>query len=297
MYHSITGDKENDKKLQYPPAMFRQDLQWMYDHNYRPVSLTQFAEGKIDCPAGMSPVILTFDDGLKTQYNMTSDGKIDPNCALGILEDFHAQHPDWQLRGTFFVLTDEDPKMPPPFYQREYAQGKMEHLVSDGFDIGNHTVHHRVGMKRMPDSEVLSEFAGGVAGIHKYLPDYDVVTLALPYGVFPKNEKLLNSGSSGGTSYKNICALDAAWQPEVSPMSAAYKPMHLERVMAGAGFHQSRWWFNYLEQNKGEKFVSDGDPNTYTISQMMSGDIDKAKVEKMHFHFRTYNGTQMVASK
>jgi hypothetical protein len=245
----------------------------------------------------MSPVILTFDDGLKSQYNITPDGKVDPDCAVGILEAFHSQHPDWQLRGTFFVLTDEDPKNPPPFYQKEYAVGKMQHLVQDGFDVGNHTVHHHIGMNRMPDSEVMAEFAGGVAGIHKYLPDYDVNTLALPYGVFPKNKKLLIAGKSGGASYKNICALDAAWRPVPSPMSDKFTPMHLERVGVGDKFHESKWWFDYLEKNKGERFVSDGDPNTYTISQMMAGDIDQAKVTKLHMHFRTYNGTQMVASK
>ena len=54
----------------------------------------------------MSPVILTFDDALRGQFNYTADGKIDPDCAVGILDDFHAQHPDWPLKGTFFVLTD-----------------------------------------------------------------------------------------------------------------------------------------------------------------------------------------------
>lgn len=297
MYHQIKGDKINEAKLEYPPKMFEQDLEWLYAHDYRPVSLTQFVQGKIDCPAGMSPVILTFDDGLKSQYNLTSDGKIDPNCAVGILEDFHAKHADWPLRGTFFVLTDEDPKNPPPFYQKEYAQGKMEHLVQDGFDIGNHTVHHWVGMKHFPDAKVVSEIAGGVAGIHKYLPDYNVNTIALPYGVFPHNRKLLVSGSSGGTSYQNICALSAAWRPVASPMSEKFTPMYLERITAGDKFHESKWWFDDLEKNKGEKFVSDGDPNTYTISQMMAGGLDKVKLAKAHFHFRAYNGTQIASSK
>ena len=297
MYHQIKGDKINEAKLEYPPKMFEQDLEWMYSHNYRPISLTQYVQGKIDCPAGMSPVILTFDDGLKSQYALTPDGNVDPNCAVGILEAFHTAHPDWPLRGTFFVLTDEDPKNPPPFYQRDSAEGKMQHLVADGFDIGNHTTHHWVGMGHFPDAKVVSEIAGGVAGIHKYLPDYDVNTIALPYGVFPHNRKLLLSGSAGGTTYHNICALSAAWRPVPTPMSDKFTPYHLERITAGDKFHESKWWFDYIEKNKAEKFVSDGDPNTYTISAMMSGGIDKTKVAKAGFHFRTYNGTQVASSK
>src|SRR5580704_16050271 len=56
MFHNIKGSVLNPAKLIYPVQMFRQDIQWLYDHNYRPISLTQFVQGKIDCPAGMTPV-------------------------------------------------------------------------------------------------------------------------------------------------------------------------------------------------------------------------------------------------
>jgi peptidoglycan/xylan/chitin deacetylase (PgdA/CDA1 family) len=295
MFHNIKGSVLNPAKLIYPVQMFRQDIQWLYDHNYRPISLTQFVQGKIDCPAGMTPVILTFDDALRSQFNFTADGQIDPNCAVGVLEAFHAAHPDWPLRGTFFVLTDEDPKLPPPFYQKEYAQGKLEHLVQDGFDIGNHTVHHR-HMNHLSDSEVVSELAGAVAGIHRYVPDYDVDTLALPYGDFPKNRSLLVSGEAGGVSYHNLCAMAAAYRPTPSPMCKNFTPYHIERIRVGVNENESRYWLNWLVNHKSERFISDGDVNTYTINAMSIGLIDKARLEKLHFHLRTYNGTQMVAS-
>jgi len=294
MYHDIKGTKIHG--LQYPIAMFKQDLQWLYDHNYRPISLTEFVQGKIDCPAGKSPVILTFDDGLKSQFNFTNDGKIDPDCAVGIMDAFHAAHPDWSTRATFFVLTDEDPTKPPPFYQKAFAQGKLEYLVKEGYDIGNHTVHHP-RMNKLSDDRVLAEIAGGVDGIHKYLPDYDVNTLALPYGYFPKNRKLVVQGESGGVKYHNICAMAAAWRPVPSPMDKAFTPYHLERIQAGVAEHESAWWLNELEKDKSQKFVSDGDPNTYTINAMASGQLDKSRLQSMHFHLRTYNGTQLVASK
>ncbi len=282
---------------QYPAAAFRKDLDWLYAHNYRPISLSDYVQGKIDCPAGTSPVVLTFDDALRGQFNYGADGKIDPNCAVGILDAFHAQHPDWPLKGTFFVLTDEDPKLPPPFYQAGLGQGKMEYLVKEGFEIGNHTVHHRLGIRHWPDTQVMAEFAGAVVGIHKYLPGYDVDTLALPYGVFPKNQKLVVSGQSGGVTYHNICALLAGADPAPSPMSKRFKPYRLPRIIPGNQPMALRYWLDFLETHKGEKFVSDGDPNTYTVNIVSKGLLNVAKVQSSHFFLRTYQGTQLLAQK
>jgi len=295
MYHDlITTGKQREMK--YPAAQFRKDMQWLYDNNYRPVSLTQFAQGKVDCPAGTSPVILTFDDALRGQFNYTGDGQIDPNCAVGILDQMHKDHPDWQTRGTFFVLTDEDSKLPPPFYQKEYAQGKLEYLVKEGYDIGNHTVHHR-HMRHMTADQVAYEIGKAIDGIHRYIPNYDVNTLALPYGEWPKKESWLVSGTSGGSSYKNIAVLRAAWRPCPSSIAKGYKPYEIERITPGTGRQQSVWWFNYLKKNASDRYVSDGDPNTITVSQIAIGAVDKARVAKLGLHLRTYSGTQMMASK
>lgn len=290
MYHNIRGSQL--RGMNCPPSEFRKDIEWLYNHNYRPISLTQFVQGRIDCPAGTTPVILTFDDGLRTQFNELGPGQVDPNSAVGILDAFHAEHPDWQTRATFFVLTDEDPKLPPPFYQKEYAEEKMRYLVKEGFDIGNHTVHH-LHMNRISDDQVVYEIAGGVEGIHKYLPDYDVQTFALPYGDFPRNKKLVITGTSDGVTYNNLCAMDAAFMPSASVISKRFNPYRIQRMTAGNGVQQSRWWLAYLERNKGLKFVSDGDPNTITVPASRVRDINKAKLAKLHLHLRAYSGTKM----
>ena len=295
-YHDLVlSDKT--KGYQYPAAAFRRDIQWLYDHNYRPIGLHDYVLGEIDCPAGMSPVILTFDDALKGQFRYTPDGKIDPNCAVGILDDFHARHADWGLKGTFFVLTNGDPHLPPPFYQSETAQGKMDYLVREGFEIGNHTVHHQLGMRHWPEARVQQEFAQAVTNIHAFLPNYVVDTLALPYGVFPQNKKLVISGVSGGVSYHNICALKAGAEPAPSPMSVRFKQYYIPRMIPGAGRDTIHYWLDYLEKNKGSKFISDGDPNTYTLNTIEKSQLSLPRLQKGHFHLRTYNGTQLLTSK
>ncbi len=299
-YHDLVQTAKTTG-YQYPAAAFRQDMEWLYAHNYRPISLHDYVEGKIDCPAGMSPVILTFDDALRGQFGYTSDGKVDPNCAVGILEEMHTQHADWPLKGTFFVLTDVGTPLPPPFYQKSFAQGKMDFLVQQGFEIGNHTIHHLAGIRHWPDAKVEAELAGAAANIKTYLPNYTVDTLAMPYGVFPKNKKLVISGSSGGVSYHNICALKAGADPAASPMGKdfyghPFNPYYIPRIIPGAGNYTIRYWLAQMEKNKTLKYVSDGDPNTFTVNSIAKGQLNLPRLQKSHLHLRVYNGTQVVSS-
>jgi hypothetical protein len=280
-YHDIvTSSKATG--YQYQAVSFHKDMNWLYTHNYRPISLTDLVHGRIDLPAGMSPCVLTFDDALPGQFHYTSAGKIDPNCALGILEAMHAKHPDWQLRGTFFVLTD--------------AQAKLEYLVHDGFEIGNHTVHHLPGMRHFSVARVQAEFAGAVVGIHHYLPGYNVQTLALPYGIYPMNQKLVISGQSGGVSYHNICAMLAGANPAPSPISKRFNPYRLPRIIPGTETFALTYWLNYLQTHRADRFISDGDPNTYTVKVADKESLSMARLHAEHFHLRIYNGTKIIAS-
>ena len=308
-YHNLV-QSEKVGGYEYPAAEFRRDMEWLYAHQYRPITLADYAQGKIDCPAGMSPVIITFDDALVGQFSESAPGKVSPNCAVGILEDMHAKHPDWPLKATFFVLTDQDPKMPKPFTvphdpslpdQNAFAQDKMTHLAQDGFEIGNHTLHHHMGMQRMSDAEVEKEFAGGFAGIHHYLPGYDIQTLALPYGVFPRHKNLVISGQSGGVRYQHVCAMQAGWYPAPSPLSKAFHPYAIPRIIPGdertksGSLNTIRYWLAYLETHKSEKFVSDGDPATYTVAASQLARLDRARLRKEGFRLRDYTGTHLAS--
>lgn len=293
-YHDLVkGSKVTG--YQYPAAAFQKDIEWLYAHKYRPIGLTDYVNGVVDVPAGMSPVILTFDDALRGQFNYNPDGSTNAQSGVGILEAFHAAHPDWALRGTFFVLTDGDPKLPPAFYQKASSQAKMERIVKDGFEVGNHTVHHKLGIKHWPDTQVEAEFAGAVVNIHKLLPGYDVHTLALPYGVYPRNQKLVISGQAGGQAYHNICALLAGAGPAPSPMSVDFKAYRLPRIIPGNETFALRYWMDYLQAHKGIKFVSDGDPHTYTVDVADKGDLNMGRLKAAHLFLRTYSGTKVVS--
>ena len=299
-YHNITDGKALGT-YEYPATEFRKDMEWLYDHNYRPINLSDYIKGWIDCPAGMSPVVITFDDALEGQFRYIGKDQIDPNCAVGILEAMNLEHPDWKSRATFFVLTNEDPSMPKPFTsphekgvisQTYFAGCKMRYLVNDGFEIGNHTLHHSMYMKSMSPNQIEAEFAGGEAGILKYLPGYNVQTLALPYGIFPKDLATLKSGKSNGVSYTNICAMAAGAEPAPSPITLGFHPFRVPRIIPGnnkvkpGGAYTIRYWLNQLELHPNEKFVSDGDPNTYTIPSWKKRTVDASRLAALHYTLR-----------
>jgi len=310
-YHNLVATAKVGG-YEYPAAEFRRDMEWLYAHDYRPVSLSGYAQGRIDCPAGMSPVILTFDDALVGQFSETAPGKVSPDCAVGVLEDMHTRHLDWPLRATFFVLTDQDSQMPKPFTvphnhslpdQDEFAQEKMTHLVQDGFEVGNHTLHHSLKMRHMSAAEATAEFAGGVAGIHSYLPGYNVQALAVPFGIFPHDKKTVISGESGGVRYQNVAVLDAGWYPAPYPLSKGFKPYRIPRIIPGdehskpGSLNTIRYWLAYMEPHRAGKFVSDGDPNTYTVTASAASALDGARLRRGDFRLRTYSGTRLTASR
>ncbi len=116
---------------------------------------------------------------------------MDPNCAVGILEAFHAKHPDFGLKATFFVLPGA--KQPHKLFgQPEYERQKLQHLAQRGFEIGNHTLWH--ADLRKFEHEIQKQLAMPVKIIQEAVPNYPVRALALPFGVYPKD---LNSAVRG----------------------------------------------------------------------------------------------------
>jgi len=202
---------------------------------------------------------------------------------------FHAAHPDWPTRACFFVLTDQNPRRPAPFYQPEFAQGKMEYLIKEGYDVENHTVDHLNLHKQTPD-KVQYEIALAITGIQKYLPGHPVDLLALPEGRLPKDPMLAVSGHCGSVSYHNTAVLEAAWRPVPSPVNKKYTPYRLERISPGTGLNQSYDWFKKLDAGVYAKYVSDGDPDTITVNSFAVGQVDKARLAAFGLRLRQYTG-------
>jgi hypothetical protein len=106
-------------KIDYPearwtrtPENFRRDLETLYAKGYRLIALGDLLDGRIVLPAGTTPIVLTFDDSSPGQFRYIEQNgvlAIDPKSAIGILEAFTREHPDFGRAATFFVLPAADP--------------------------------------------------------------------------------------------------------------------------------------------------------------------------------------------
>lgn len=281
MYHHI--DEPEDTWVRTPDN-FRRDLQQLYDQGFRPVSLTDYATGNIEIEPGYKPVVLTFDDGRQNNFNMiensNGDWDIDPDSAVGILTDFHKEHPDFPLEATFFINGGT------PFGQEDLVEYKLNFIVDQGMDIGNHSYTH-ANFDDLTAEKLQYELGRLNNMVLEYLPDYEVNTLALPFGIRPQNEdltKYLHQGEYDGISYENIAILEVGWDPYHSPFHQDFNPLKIRRVRAsemdvdGVGMYD---WLGHFESGARTPYISDGSAKTISYPQELADRLgDKASDSK-----------------
>lgn len=312
MYHRFLAD-EPDNDLNRRPASFRKDLETLHAQGYYPVNAGDFVANKMDVPAGKTPVVLTFDDSLPSQFKVVpKNGKpsIDPNCAVGIMETFSKNNKDWPLRATFFVLPKEG-RNTDSFGQAEYVADKYSYLTSKGYEIANHTSTHS-SLRRKSAKEVEWELATAKKDI-EVLSDNKATMeiLALPYGQLPRDaaaRKALMAGSSGGTSYQNKAVFLAAWRPVLSPLTkndkkwtdagrmSAFDVAGLERVKPDVRYSNTpgtlEYWLKYFARNPTLRYISDGDLTVAAIPISDKPKVDESKAKAQGKVLQFYGGTQ-----
>lgn len=268
------------------PENFRRDLETLYEQGYRCIRLSDLAANYIDVDPGYTPVVFTFDDSDISQFRyIEGDGGlvIDTECAMGIMEKFAEEHPDFGMTATFYVLPDL-------FGQPDHIERKLQYLVDRGYDIGNHTVNHP-SLGEVEDATVVEEIAGNVEIVQDYLPDYRQLSIALPHGSEPQNPELLESGSTEDAEYQFIASLLVGANPAPAPCDPSFDAMRLPRVQAldpsldseGCG-HCS--WLQYFIDNPERRYRSDGNPEIVTIPQHM---VDRVAMDRLgKKELRTY---------
>ena len=284
MYHDI-GEPEDIWVR--TPENFRKDLQTLYDKGYRAISMKDYIEGNIDTPPGTTPVVITFDDGTKGQFNiLDEDGEfvINPDSAVGILEEFNKEHPDFGLKATFYVF------YPTPFRQEQWITEKFQYLVERGMEIGNHCYNHEnlrmdFNTKESRDAQFIQEALGkNVKATQEILPGYEVDSLALPYGASPKDEELYNyviKGSFEGTQYHNKAILLVGSNPARPSYHVNTNMAKIPRIRASemetenTGLYD---WLEYFDNHPEERYISDGDLSTISFPKELEEYLDKEKI-------------------
>jgi peptidoglycan/xylan/chitin deacetylase (PgdA/CDA1 family) len=272
MYHSIG---EIDSAWEITPDSLRADLEYMYVNGYRPISLSKYVKGQIDTPAGYTPIILTFDDANQNNYNLIEENGelvIDPDSALGIMEEFNKKYDDFNVTASFYIYGTN------AFRQQQYVEYKLQYLVENGFDIGNHTYGHVRLIESTTSEEVQYQIGMLVAYVNGILPGYDMNTFVIPYGQRPKGDlnDYLVSGEYNGVSYNHIAVLEVGSHPAYSVYDRRFDFSSIPRIRASNTDEpqESADWFEYFEKNPHLRFVSDGFEHVVTVPQDMLELID-----------------------
>jgi hypothetical protein len=245
-YHVIGGEK--DGLYTRTAAHYQSDLEEAYKLGYRPVTIAQMLDKNFsDVPPGMSPVVVVFDDASPSQFRyIEQNGKleIDPTSGVGIWIAFAKSHPGWKNRATFCLLNGaaaghnffgDGPKY--DGQKREWRFQKVKWLADSGFELCDHTVWH-ARLDKFSDAIVQEQIARNQMGIDSAVPGYKIRTLALPYGIWPKNRPLAWQGTWTDPKthqthpYHFEAVLEVAGGPARSPYDPAFNPHSITRVQA-----------------------------------------------------------------
>jgi len=261
-YHLI---EEPEARWSRTPDNFRADIERLIRLGYYPINLIDLARGDIDVPAGKTPIVLTFDDSSSGQFRYLEDGRLDPDCAVGILLEAARRHPqDWRPRATFFVLLDVDLPDRVLFGQPEFAEKKLRSLVEWGMEVGSHTISHFVLSQGTPE-EVRWQLAVSEETIEALVSGYEVRSLSVPLGLYPEDLSLLRSGEWQGRHYDYEAVVEIGGGPSPSPFSVNFDPYHIRRTQAIP--EELDTWLSFFQNHPELRYISDGDPDVVSIPE------------------------------
>lgn len=184
MYHHIEK-KEPQNSYYVSSEIFREQMQWLKDNNYKVVSYDDFykkAVGLGELPE--KPVIITFDDGVIDQYTN----------ALPILKEFG-------YTATFFIKLNN------------VGEGKggmtwdmIKELIDSGMTIGSHSMNHD-NMANMDEKTLKYELTESKKVLEENL-DINIYYFCYPGGAY--SEETIKATQDAGyrsastTSHKVI---------------------------------------------------------------------------------------------
>ncbi len=261
MHHEIRPDRVGP--YDQTPAEFRHELETLWSQGYWPVRAVDLATGRLDVPAGKTPVVLTFDDATQFQFSYDAAGRVKPTTAIGVLLEFARSHRGFPLAGTFYVLRE-------PFAGTPRGPEMLRWLVRHGFELGNHTLDH-LPLGSLSPAQVQRELVLGQKVITDAVPQARVRTMSLPLGVMPRPAVLARRGSWGGRSYRYAGVFLVGANPAPSPFSRAFEHGAVPRIRSshlpwnGQKDFGAAYWLDELRRHPEERYVSDGDPRTISF--------------------------------
>lgn len=277
MYHGFTTKEEYLDDWTLTPDMFLEQIQWLYDHDFYITPLADLIDNEISVPAGKHPVVLTFDDATAGQFKLLEDDDgtfyPDPETAVGVLEGFIAEHPDFGRGGLFSIVPNNCFN-----YEGQVAtcEQRLIWLAEHGYEMANHTwwhenlqvVSNELLFQQVGDTKIwLDERVPGDANLSN--------VLVLPFGAWPDNDEqigyLLNGFRYEGQDIGLVAFVEVGAGPSPSPSSGDWTRRSIPRFNSDPG----AWamWTERFENGEVTLYTSDGNPATVTVPNELPDDI------------------------
>jgi peptidoglycan/xylan/chitin deacetylase (PgdA/CDA1 family) len=285
MYHEM-GNRGG--RYSITPRDFERQLEDMRRAGFFLINLSELLRGDFSrVPTGKRPVVLTFDDSDVGQFRVLRDGRIDPHCAVGILERFRDEHPGFGSGAIFFCLAGSETGGG-IFYQPERMglveafcqhyqlsakgrawgrprlwQAKLRWLAANGYEVGNHTTTH-ADLAKLASEEIAREIGVCQRLLEEAVGERDKTRglsplpwgLCYPFGSIPLDAEaymLCREGGFEGESYDFDYAV-AAWggmcpHPDTDEFAAArWRIPRVEmHAVRGGGGLDTRWLTRYAD--------------------------------------------------
>lgn len=312
MYHNIVTDPTLEGHLYRTADEFYGDLQWLYDNNFYLIGMNSLVRGRFDVPAGKHPVVLTFDDSssMHLGFEFGPDGQplldengdyvISPNSAVGIIERFAADHPGSGKTAHFSTIPQFKFSWP-EYEQDEWYEVKVQWLLENGYEIGNHTSDHND--LTLMDTET---FARNIAEPYIWIseivdpndPNFAMGIITLPFGAYEeggwtgdKFEYLAKGFTWEGHQIPVEGVLLVCCGPNPSPFDMDYRRLWIARIrgddpdIARLQEEIDKGWITL--------FTSDGNSDTVTVPWPLPkhqwGKLDEEAVTSRGLKLVKYN--------
>ncbi|NLY18294.1 MAG: polysaccharide deacetylase family protein [Clostridiaceae bacterium] len=283
MFHNFIEDLNSTNDIEWTTSFdeFEKLLETLYESDYRLISMRDFIDHNIDVPAGKIPMVFTFDDGTPGQYNLIEvNGKLEvnPKSAVGVMLKFHEKHPDFGLKGIFYLNMDKENKT---FEGAGTLKERLEILLSYGFEVGNHTWGHK-SLETVTSKAELNERLGkNEKYLNELMDGLKFYSLALPHGGKAPEDlsDYLVKGMYEGVQYHNESIMAVGYLPSVPSIHVDYNPAYVRRIRS-QGKVETRfdltYWLPLMTRDR--MYISDGDPDTVVVPERKKGNISIEKL-------------------
>jgi len=283
MFHNFVEDLSSTTDNLYTTSFsaFEELLETLYNEGYRLISMRDFIDHNIDVPAGTKPMVFSFDDGTSGQFNLIEEnGKlvVNPKSAVGIMIKFNEKHPDFGLKGIFYLNMDKENKT---FEGAGTIKERLEIILSYGFEVGNHTWGHFDFTTSESRQQINERIGKNEKRLNEIMGGLKFYSLALPFGSRPPENMrdALVTGAFEGVEYNNETIMAVGAQPSKPSIHVDYNPVYVGRIRAQGKIQENydlTFWLPKMTRDR--VYISDGDPDTVVVPEGVESKIDMSKL-------------------